>query len=215
MPAVLRLFRPLVLLLLGACAAVALRAADAKFSATLTAGQRERAGLAQLSGDNLAVIDGLVRMDTAASKFKDNDVDHTRFTARHTPHERELAGLDRLTADQRANLDEYVYERISGNLPSLGAPLPPAVTAGGLTAGVKPHLSTDKLDIHGEISFTYGWGKGGSGYGTDVVLTYQDPAGRYGVAVGYSDFHGKGFVPSCLPGYGPYRAYPGMAPFGP
>ena len=36
-----------------------------------TADQRAQAGLAQLTPDNVAVIDGLVRMDVAASKFKD------------------------------------------------------------------------------------------------------------------------------------------------
>jgi hypothetical protein len=211
MLAAFRHFPRLALVLLGAGAALSIRAADdVKFSATLTPVQRESAGLAQLSVDNVAVVDGLVRMDLAASKFKDNDVDHTRFTERHTPREREMAGLDRLTPDQRATLDEYVYERISGTAPSAGA-----WVASTPPVGVKPNISTNKLDIHGQISFTYGWGKGGNGYGTDVVLTYEDPAGRYAVAVGYSDYHGKGFYPSCLTGYGPYRPYPALLPLGP
>ncbi len=206
MLAATRLLPHLALILLGACAALSVRAADdVKFSATLTPDQREHAGLAQLSADNVAVVDGLVRMDVAASKFKDNDVDHTRFSERHTPRERELAGLDRLTSDQRATLDEYVYERISGTAPS-GV----AWVASKPSIGVKPNISTNKPDIHGQISFTYGTGKGGSVYGSDVVLTYVDPAGHYAVAVGYSDYHGKGYYPSCLTGYGPYRPYPAL-----
>lgn len=212
-----RIFRPLLCLaLLGACATLAVRASDeAKFSATLTADQRAQAGLPLLTPDHVAVIDGLVRMDLAASKFKDNDVDHTRFTERHTPRERELAGLDRLTASQKASLDAYVSEKITGAAPSGGNWVTTTASTPGAAAGVKPNRSTDKLDIHGAISFTYGWGNGGNGYGTDVVLTYQDPAGHYAIAVGYSDWHGKGYYPSCLAGYGPYRPIPALLPLGP
>lgn len=202
-----RILPRLLLAGLGACAALLGRAADddTRFSSTLTVVQRDLAGFTQLSADNVAIIDGLVRQDVAASKFKDNDVDHTRFSERHTPREREIAGLAQLTPDQKAQLDEYVYERISGNVPSVGSPITAASHS-----GVKNATAANKLDIHGQVSFTYGWGKGGHGYGTDIVLSYEDPAGRYAVAVGYSDYHGKGFIPSCLPGYGPYRPYPAL-----
>lgn len=185
---------------------------DVRFSATLSAAQHDRAGLTQLSADNLAVIDGLVRQDEAASKFKDNDVDHTRFSQRRTPRERNIAGLDHLSASQLAALDDLVGQRISGTAPAADATIVSGSSAGG-SAGVKPSLTPHKLDIHGEMSFTYGWGKGGNFSGGDLVLTYDDPAGRYSVLVGYSEYHGKGLAPCFAPGYGIYRAYPGGVPF--
>ena len=192
MIAVRRIVPRLILAL--ACSAVALTAraeTDLRFSATLNPAQRDRAGLSVLSEDNVAVIDGLVRQDEAASKFKDNDVDHTRFSQRRTPRERVISGLDRLNAAQLAQLDDLVGERISGTAPAE----PVATIVSANSTAVKPNLPTHKLEIHGEIGFTYGWGKDGSFSGGDLVLTYDDPAGRYSVLVGYSEYHGKGLAP--------------------
>ena len=202
-------FLPLLGLgLLGVLTAPAGRAEeDVRFSATLTPEQRASAGLNQLTVDNLAVIDGLVRQDLAASKFKDNDVDHTRFSQRRTARERDIAGLDRLTPAQLTQLDDLVGQRISGTVPA-----PIAIITSTSGTAVKPDLPTHKLDIHGEISFTYGTGKGGSVMGGDLVLTYDDPAGRYSVLVGYSEYQGKGLAPCFYPGYGFYRPYPGVMP---
>lgn len=204
-----RLFPRLVLAVVCLGAAVAARADnDTRFSATLTPVQRERAGLTQLTVDNVAVIDGLVRQDEAASKFKDNDVDHTRFSQRRTPREREIAGLEHLSTSQLTALDDLVGRRISGTAPLADATIVSAGSATG-SVGVKPNLTPHQLDIHGEVSFTYGSGKGGSFSGGDLVLNYEDPEGRYAVQVGYSEYHGKGLVPCFAPGYGLYRGYPG------
>lgn len=172
--------------------------------------QRDAAGLSQLSADQLAVIDGLVRQDEAANKFKNNDVDHTRFTQRRTARERELAGLDRLTPAQQAQLDDLAAKRLPGTEPSTVA----AVAGLASAPAVTPQVSATpaKLDVHGEISFTYGWGPGGNTTGGDVILTYADPAGRYGVMVGYSTFRGPGLPLGYYPGYGPIRSYPGAVP---
>src|SRR4051794_10322796 len=115
MTSTVRVITRLVAVLLCGLVATAARAEnDARFSSTLTPAQRDLAGLSQLTGDNLAVIDGLVRQDDAASKFKDNDVDHTRFSQRRTERERELAGLDHLSSSQLTALDNFVGQRISG-----------------------------------------------------------------------------------------------------
>ena len=207
----MRLRGRLFLVLLCGCAALLARAAsDVRFSATLNPDLRERTGLSQLTPDNVAVIDGLVRQDEAASKFKDNNVDHTRFSQRRTDRERDIAGLSGLTPAQVSLLDDLIGYRITGIAPA--SPTAASITATTGTA-VKPNRSTDKLEIHGEIGFTYGWGKGGSFTGGDIILTYDDPAGRYGVLVGYSEYQGKGLPPYYFPGYGPYRAYPGAMPF--
>jgi hypothetical protein len=196
----------LFLALVCGCAALLARAAsDVRFSATLSPDLRERTGISQLAPDSLAVIDGLVRQDEAASKFKNNDVDHTRFSERRTARERDLAGLNRLTPAQISLLDDLIGYRITG--------VPPASASSGTivsTTGtaVKPNLAAQKLDIHGEIGFTYGWGKGGTFSGGDIILTYDDPAGRYGVLLGYSEYQGKGLSPCFYPGNSPYRALP-------
>ena len=195
------------------CAGLALPAradGDVRFSATLTAAQRDAAGLSQLTADQVAVIDGLVRQDEAASKFKNNAVDHTRFTQRRTVREREVAGLDRLTPAQEALLDDLTARRIPGTEPATVAA---ALAAQASAPGVTPQTTVvaPKPDIHGEVSFTYGWGRGGNTMGGDVILTYADPAGRYGVMVGYSEFRGPGLPLGFYPGYGPIRPYPGAA----
>jgi hypothetical protein len=199
-------------LLCAATTLVARAATDVRFSATLTPDLRDRAGLTQLTVDNVAIIDGLVRQDEAASKFKDNNVDHTRFSQRRTPRELQISGLDHLTKSQISVLDDLISQRISGINPAATAVASYITNSNGSATGtaVKPDLPAHKLDIHGEIGFTAGWGSGGSFTGGDVVLTYDDPAGRYGVLVAYSEYHGKGLWP-CYTGYG---AFPGYGPYG-
>jgi len=196
------------LILVVACCwtALAARAADdTRFSATLTPEQRTAAGLTSLSADHLAVVDGLVRQDLAASRYKNNGVDHTRFSQRHTPAERALAGLDGLTDPQLAELDEFVRLRIAADEPVPLATTPDRVAAGG----VRTLTYQRPLEIHGELSYTVGWSKAGSFQGGGLVLTYDDPAHRYSILVGYSEYHGKG-LPRCFldPGAGPYRDGP-------
>jgi hypothetical protein len=203
----LRILPLLMLGLLGAFAATAARADDdVRFSATLTPEQRAGAGLTQLSEDNVAVIDGLVRQDLAASKFKNNNVDHTRFSQRRTAHERTIAGLDRLTPAQVDRLDALIRLRITGPEPELASTLSTSSgTAGSTLKSVKYQRP---LEIHGEISYTYGMSKAGSFQGGGIALTYDDPDHRYSVAVAYSEYRGKGLLPYCFyPGGAPYRPY--------
>ena len=177
---------------------------DLRFSATLTAAQRADTGLTQLTEDNVAVIDGLVRQDLAASKFKNNGVDHTRFSQRRTAHERAIAGLDRLNPAQLDQLDGLIRLRISGPEPVAAAM---AVSSGQAGQGLKGVKYERPLELHGEISYTVGGSKAGSFQGVGMVVTYDDPEHRYSVLVGYSEFRGKG-LPYCFyPGGGPYRPY--------
>ncbi len=212
MPPAARTLRILPLLavgLLGLWAAPAGRAEDdVRFSATLTPAQRERTGLNQLTADNVAIIDGLVRQDLAALKYKNNAVDHTRFSERRTPRERDIAGLDRLSPAQLTELDNLTGQRIMGTLT-----VPHAAVAHHSGTAVKPAVTGHPLDnIHGEIGFTYGWGRGGTFSGGDIVLTYDDPAGRYSLLVGYAEYRGKGLLPCYDPGYGTYPVRPGVIP---
>lgn len=201
-----RTFPRFLLAVCCACLALVARGAtDVRFSATLTPDLRDRTGLSKLTADNVAVIDGLVRQDEAASKFKDNNVDHTRFSQRRTPREREISGLDQLSDTQVAVLDNLVRQRITGTSPITDA-IAGTVTGPAISTGVRPVVSDKKLNIHGEVGFTYGWGNGGNFSGGDIVLTQTDPDGRYSVLVGYSQYKSDGPLPWFYPAAGPYLA---------
>ncbi|MDB6093553.1 MAG: hypothetical protein JWM32_1115 [Verrucomicrobia bacterium] len=178
---------------------------DIRFSATLRPGEFVSLGFNELNADNLAVIDGLVRQDEAASKFKNNGVDHTRFSQRRSVHEREIAGLTRLKPEQLAELDELVRRRIAGPEPESGGASGTLVSPPARGDAVRMVTGPRPIEIHGEVSYTLGWSKAGSFQGGDIVLGYEDPARRFSVVVGYSEYHGKG-LPWCVyPDAGPYR----------
>lgn len=182
--------------LFGLVATTLTRAAsdDVRFSASLTPEQRTSAGLTALSSDNVAIIDGLVRQDEAASKLKNNVVDHTRFSQRRTARELEISGLNLLGAAQLDALDNFVGTRIGGTEASY---ISSTDSSSGTAGAVESVKLNRPLEIHGEISYTYGRSKAGSFQGGDLVLTYDDPAHRFSVLVGYSEYHGKG-LPYCF-----------------
>jgi len=194
------LFRPKALLSAGD---------DSRFTDALAPDQRAELGFAQLSSDNIAVLNALVRQDESTFKLRKNTIATTRFSERRTSHEREIMGLGLLDAEQVAKLDALVGRRFV-----------PVVTtrwmeSSGLPSGVAIS-SVDTLnerrrpDIRGSFSFTYGWGKGGSVMGGDVNLIYRDPERRYSVMFGYSQYEGKGYLPWLDPTdpYYYYRARP-------
>jgi len=166
--------------------------ADPKFSSTLSPDQLKQTGLDQLSTDNVAVIDALVRLDVAALRLRNNNIRSTRFTERRTDHERDIAGLDHLTADQLRKLDQFVALRIPAPVIPLGADLSNASVS--LDAAPIP-FKRPAPEIHGSFTLTYGWGKGGSIKGADSVITYVDPSHRFSLSVGYSQYSGSGLAP--------------------
>ena len=178
------------------------RAADEtepRFSSTLSPAQRAEVGFDQLSIDNIAVIDALVRLDAAnATRLVRNNIRTTRFSERRTGHERDIAGLGRLTPEQLKKLDQFVALRI---------PAPPT-DADLAYSSVRLDTTTPVVtvkkpgpELHGSVSLTYGWSKYGSTRGGDASVTFVDPRKRYSVTVGYSEYHGNGLAP-----------YPGTAP---
>lgn len=165
-----------------------LSAADGGFSATLAAPQRDSAGLAQLSADQLVVLDRLVADDLASARQLKATELSGRFSARHTDAQRQAAGLDRLSAAQRDTLDELVAGAIAAQ------PLPRE----------RPRLKDNevvslkrRLEVHGGMSFTYGWASGGGNYrGASAWVDYYDPVSGLGLSVGFSRYTGD------LPYYG-------------
>ena len=179
--------------------------AEPRFSSTLSAVQQAETGLDQLTTDNVAVIDALVRVDTTtAVRVVRNTIRTTRFSERRTTHEREIAGLDHLTPEQLRKLDQFVALRI---------PAPPTdvdlAYASVRLDSTTPLVTVKRRapEIHGSVSLTYGWSKYGSVRGGETNVTYVDPRKRYSVTVGYSEYRGNGLAPY------PYATSPYLSPY--
>jgi hypothetical protein len=169
------------------------RAADdgSRFSSTLSQSQRAETGLAQLTEDNVAVIDALVRQDIATVKRRNSTTSLGTFSQRRTDHEREIAGLAKLTPEQLARLDGLVGLRV---FPPPSYQLNSEYRASAAPL-VKPVTTVRGLEIHGSVSLTYGWSKGGTIKGGEMEMTATDPSGRFRIRVGYGEYHGDGVSP--------------------
>jgi hypothetical protein len=176
---------------------------EPRFSSTLSPVQQAETGLDRLTVDNIAVIDALVRLDaSSATRLVRNNIRTTRFSARRTAHERDIAGLDRLTPEQLRKLDQFVALRIPAPVPA-DADL--AYASVRLDSTTPIAIKKPAPEIHGSVSLTYGWNRGGSIRGVDTSVTYIDPHKRYAITVGYSDYRGNGLAS--------YPLYPYAAPY--
>ena len=179
---------------------------EVRFSATLSESQRAETGLAQLTEDNIAVIDALVRQDEATLKRRGSLGSFGGFSQRRSENERELAGLAGLTPAQLERLDGLAGLRIS--------PPPPMIVSEAKnrpqTSGVlvRPVERPYALEVHGSVSLSYGWSKAGSTRGGEMVVSVQDPAHRFSLSVGYSEYRGKGLSPVYDPTDDSYRYRP-------
>ena len=170
------------------------RAADAdlRFSKTLAPAELSATGLDQLSSDQLAILDALIRRDISQSRFVSKDPRPDRFSARLTDSEREQSGLAQLAEPHLAALDAHV------------APLaaPPASASGvRFTPNSRyapvPSVKIDRGPrIHGELTLMVAAGSDGySAYGGGVAVTLDDPAGKMALTVAYSEVRSKGGHP--------------------
>jgi hypothetical protein len=181
---------------------------EARFSSTLSDTQRTETGLAQLTEDNIAVIDALVRQDQTTLKRRGSLSSFGSFTQRRSDNEREIAGFNRLTAEQLARLDGLAALRISPPATAvLNAENGRRSSSGAL---VRPAVKPYALEVHGSVSLSYGWSKGGSLRSGEMVVSVQDPAHRFALTVGYSESSGKGLSPVYDPYDETYRYRPGV-----
>lgn len=180
-------------LLLALFVAVPLRAAapDVRFSQVLSREDRAAAGLGSLSSDEVAVIDALVRRDTArVGAAKPDEVTAPQFSARLTADERRTAGLEKLKGAEIAKLDELIERQQSAKL-ARTLLAPPAYLS--RTSRVTPTEKKKEREIHGSFSLSYGFGSGGYSEKTgSMVLTMEDPDRGYSISIGYSESHIKG-----------------------
>ena len=176
-----------VLLLVLALGSGALRAAEGGFTATLSSGQQSVAGLTKLSADEVTALNALVAREVAAARQGGVRAFAGNFLSRRKSDERAQAGLDHLSTAEQARLNDFV----AAALASGPAWTEPKSKLASLDTAVK---DPRHLEVHGEISFLYGWGSGGRSIkGGSIYTTFTDPAGRYQFAVGYSQYEGSGF----------------------
>lgn len=197
-----RLIRSGVLLAgLMAALGASLHAAEGGFTATLSAGEREAAGLNMLNADELATLDQLVADDLARARELRVEVLPGSLVDRHPADLGHAAGLGHLTPEQLAKLDRFVAGAIADR------PLPKE----------RPRLRDSyllseqgRLRVHGGMSITVGGGSGGSFHGSSAWVSYYDPVTGLGLSFGFSQMSGNGLY-DFYPGYGYGPGY-GYAP---
>jgi hypothetical protein len=195
------LARPGWLLLAGLLMVGALRAAEGGFSATLSTGQKNAAGLAALSAAELTALDQLVADDLAYARRENLTALEGAFVARQAEAGRKSAGLDRLTPEQQARLNALVAAAITAR------PTPKE----------RPRLKDSDVlvknqpQVHGSVTVAYGWGAGGrSMRAGSMWLDYYDPESHLGIGVGLSTVNGSypGYYPGYYPGFATGGFYP-------
>ncbi len=195
---------------------------EARFSKSLAPAELSAAGLGQLSSDQLAVLDALVRRDIAAARFVSKQPRAARFSDRLTADERRNAGVDLLNESEVAALDASVQSLITpptpaGNLGAGGPAGPYSVPS--LKLRRDPRIETHLAVMVAVGSHDY------SAFGAGIEVSYVNPDNDFGLSLSYSEVHEKGGPPYRYHygrygydrygydryGYGPGRA---LDPFG-
>jgi hypothetical protein len=181
-----------VLGLLGGCAFAS--AADPRFSATLGSEDKATAGVSRLSSDQVAVLDALVRRDTAkraeapAPKTA-AEAPPAEFSRRLTADERRNAGFEALSPEQGDKLDALI-ERFQTARLARTFLAPPAYLA-----PPRRVVTTERKEerrVHGSFTLSYGFGKGGYEEKTgSMVVHFEDPDRGLTLSVGYAESHIK------------------------
>ncbi len=176
---------------------------DLRFSVALDAAGRAAAGLARLNSDQVAVIDALVRRDSArfaplnaGTPPSQEPTAAPTFSGRLTADERRTAGLEALSAGEVAQLDAAVDRFQSARLArTLLAPPSFAAPRSSLVAAER----RQEREIHGSFSLSFGFGRGGYREKTGAMtLHFEDPGKGYAIAISYAETHTKGGLPTYL-----------------
>jgi hypothetical protein len=167
-------------------------AADRRFSATLDPAEAAHIGLVRLSSDQVAVLDALVRHDTA--KVANASAAHPvapRFSQRLSADERRNAGLTLLGETELARLDADVE---GFSRPATSGAVSATLTAPAATIASPTAVQWKREpEIHGSVSFMVGGGSHGySEYGGAMDVTYFDPAHGFEISAGYAELHSSG-----------------------
>ncbi|QYM79947.1 hypothetical protein K0B96_04840 [Horticoccus luteus] len=153
-----------------------------RFSQSLSVESRTSAGLPHLDSDEVAILDALVRRDSAAPDAQRATA--ATFSQRLSADEYRHAGLGHLTAGQLVNLDALIamHESAPAATPRLTDSLPRASTS-----GVSEKLPAREL--HGAVFLEVGGGRGFSERAGGIALRLEDPARHMAISVGYTERH--------------------------
>lgn len=168
---------------------------DVRFTNTLTAGDRAAAGVAQFTSDQVAVLDALVRRDTAVrgqmlAPKSAAEAPPAEFSKRLTADEQRNAGLASLPPEKVAQLDRLVDRFQSAQLARTFLAPPSFLSP---SRRLTPTERKDERRVHGSFSLSYGFGKGGYSEKTgSMMVTIDDPDRNLSVTIGYTQSHVKG-----------------------
>lgn len=179
---------------------------DSRFSTTINSADRATAGFSKLSSDQVAVIDALVRRDTArvaANAASRTSEAGATFSQRLNADERRAAGLALLAPAELAQLDALIERQQTARLARTLLAPPTFLTSPQRI--VATEKKTER-EIHGSFSLSYGVGSGGySEKSGSMNFVFEDPARNLTINFGYSETHTKG-------GRGYYRDIPYALP---
>lgn len=168
------------------------QAPEGRFSQWVAASERGALGLPRLDSDQLGALDALVRRDASArASVRADPAAPSRFSQRLTADERRVTGLATLPAAEVVQLDAAV-DRFQNAI--LARTLLAAPTFAPRTSrALEPADRKEERKVHGSFTLSYSWGSGGYSERMGAAeFTFEDPAGRYAVTVGYAESHIKG-----------------------
>jgi hypothetical protein len=161
-----------------------LRGADDTFTATLTPDQQASAGVAKLTEAERETIDTLVAREAQLARQGGVAGFAGTFVSRRTVDDRAQSGIDRLSDDEQKHLNDLAAVAIATR------PYVPAFRLRELKVEPPPP-DPRALQIHGQVSFTYGWAShGGSFKGGSIETTIVDPKHGTTFTFGYARYQG-------------------------
>lgn len=178
------LFFPLFIAALIASAATVC-AAEGGFIATLSQDEQAAAGLTRLSAEQQVALNALVAREVTFARQGGVTAFAGTFFSRRRPEERVNAGLDQLSAAEIERLNTLVAGAIASS------PVPVTTTRRMREEELRRQR---RVEVHGEVSFVYGWGPGGRDWrGGSVYTEFYDRDTGVSLGVGLSSYHGDGW----------------------
>ncbi len=171
------------------------QADDARFSSTLRTEDKTASGITRLTSDQVAILDALVRRDTATrgstpAPKSQAEAAPAAFSARLSADEVRNTGIGTLAATERSKLDALVDQHQSAKLARTFLAPPEFLSP---HRRVSPTEKKNERRVHGSFSLSYGFGKGGYSEKTgSMVVNIDDPERNLSISIGYSQSHIKG-----------------------
>lgn len=158
------------------------------FISTLSARDQSAAGITKMSADEQSLLNSLVAREVSLARAGNVRGFAGTFIGRRTADERAKAGLDRLMPDEQVRLNSLVAM---------------ALAAGPVRRESAQYLGKDavsvlnRLQIHGEVSLTFGSSGGGHNfYGSSLFTTITDPETNLTIGIGLEQYKGDGWFES-------------------